>query len=210
MALPGMTTITSSRALALLGAGLVAVNNVQTTTGGSTVTIDHTPALRVMTRALATSAGSGSACGAEGQTCAVDDTCVDCVQSYGDAFADCAASFSSSWTTASSTDYCGVISDIVCCASEGCHDNGPFAATIGTCTTWAGCVCVRARSRACVLCVRAGGRAGGRACLFVVFKWPRPPPPPELVAPLHTSIHSEPLGVYFVVSLALGPQCPWC
>lgn len=128
MAPPGITT--GSRALALLGAGLVAVN-VQTT---SSVIIDHTPALRVMTRALATSAGSGSACGAEEQSCAQDDTCLDCLVSYGELFADCTAAFSSSWTTSTDADYCGVISDIICCATDGCHDNGPLAAILGTCT----------------------------------------------------------------------------
>lgn len=115
--------MTGSRTLAVL-AGLVTVN--VHATNNNAVFVDHAPALHV-TRALSTTT-SASACASEEQTCVQDGACLACLTTYSDAYAACYASFSSA-----GSDFCSLMTDVLCCASDGCFDNDALVALVGAC-----------------------------------------------------------------------------
>lgn len=75
-------------------------------------------------RALATTSTSATECATEFQACNADSTCLACAEAYDAVSEACAESVTS-------TDACGVLEEIVCCASSGCENNVVFAASIG-------------------------------------------------------------------------------
>ena len=79
-------------------------------------------------RALMTTASSADQCADQALACGEDQSCLECSQLYADSIEACGEQAVANNV---SDDGCVLLEDILCCATESCHDNAAYAGLLG-------------------------------------------------------------------------------